>query len=246
MEHPFSLSAPGGYQLFGVYHEGAATATYAVVQVHGLGGDMGSYSQLTMARYFASHGIPVFRFNQYTDKPGGLQFHQTTISGHVEDAKLVIDYAMKKGFKGVVLVGHSLGAAVALTAVDERTRGVMLWDPAGSPAERIVDWETRDQRLGIAYLDWRTRILLGEDWIADAKRFPDPFERVSRLDIPLAIIAADEGELLDQCERFRAAASRRAYYVTLKNCGHTFLEEGAIEQLQKVSLGWLQSELGSM
>jgi len=245
MEHPFSIEAPGGYKLFGVYHEGAPSARYAVVQVHGLGGDMGSFSQLTMARFFASRGIPVFRFNQYTDLAGGRQFHQTTISGHVEDTRLVMDYAVGMGFKEIVLIGHSLGAAVVITAADARTNGLILWDPAGAPAERIVDWESRDERLNLAYLDWRTRVILGEDWISDAKRFPDPFKRLGTLDMPVAIIAADDGGLIAQCERFRAAARPSAHYVTLKGCGHTFLEQGAIEQLQASSLGWLQSEIGA-
>lgn len=240
MEHPYSVAAPGGYQVYGVYHESDAPSDYAVVQIHGLTGDMGSYSQLTMARFFARHGVPVFRFNQYSDLIGARKFHETTIRGHVEDTRLVIEYAFTKGFKGVVLVGHSLGAVVAITAVDEHVRGLLLWEPAGPPAERICEWETRDISGTYSYLDWRTRVVLGEGWIADAKNFPDPALRLSSLSLPVKIIAGEHGGVHPYCVRYRDAAVHMPEYVVLKDCGHVFLEEGAIEQLGSESLSWLR------
>jgi pimeloyl-ACP methyl ester carboxylesterase len=245
MEHPYSIAAPGGYQVYGVYHESDSPSDYAVVQIHGLTGDMGSYSQLTMARFFARHGVPVFRFNQYSDLVGARKFHETTIRGHVADTKLVIEYAVSKGFKGVVLVGHSLGAVVAITAVDEAVRGLLLWEPSGPPAERILDWETREVGGTYSYLDWRTRVVLGEEWIADAKSFPDPVRRIAALSLPVKIIAGDGGGVLPHCERYRDAAARTLEYVVLKNCGHVFLEEGALDQLSSESLSWIRKTVAT-
>ena len=245
MEHPFSIAAPGGYQVYGVYHESESLSDYAVVQIHGLTGDMGSYSQLTMARFFALHGVPVFRFNQYSDLDGARKFHETTIRGHVEDTRLVIDHALSRGFTGVVLVGHSLGAVVAITAIDERVKGLLLWEPSGPPAERICEWETRDENGRYSYLDWRTRIILGEGWIADAKCFPDPVVRFADLSVPVKIIAGDRGGVLPHCQRYLDAATQRPEYVVLTNCGHDFLEEGAIEQLGSESLAWMKGVLST-
>ena len=242
MEHSYAITAPGGYQVYGVYHDTDTPADYAVVQIHGLTGDMGSFSQLTMARFFARNGVPVFRFNQYSDLDGARKFHETTIRGHVEDTRHVVEYALTKGFKGVVLVGHSLGAVVAISAVTERVRGLLLWEPSGPPAERIREWETRDAGGAYSFLDWRTRVVLGENWIEDAKSFPDPVQRLSELSLPVKIIAGESGGVLPYCERYRTSASVNPEYVVLKNCGHVFLEEGAIERLGSESLSWLQEK----
>ena len=84
---------------------------------------------------------------------------------------------------------------------------------------------------------------MGEEWIEDAKFFPDPFRHLETLTIPVKIIAAELGGKIETCERYREALKDKCEVAIISNAGHTFVEEGAIEQLTRETGDWLQKIL---
>lgn len=154
-----------------------------------------------------------------------------------------MQYARALGFKKLVLVGHSLGAPVAIFAADSETNGLVLWDPSDAPTEKIQQWNTFDEMLQISYLDWDKRILLGEDWINDAKSFTDPFEQLRTLTLPVKVIAAEHGGLIPTCERYCRVLAGQHEVSVIPRAGHNFVEEGSIELLTTETETWLRQIL---
>jgi pimeloyl-ACP methyl ester carboxylesterase len=239
MEEKFSLAASDAKQIYGVLHHPNRTSSTLVLLVHGLTGHMNEFLHIHYARYQAALGVAVIRFNQYDDQAGARRFHESTISLHVTDTRTVMAFARERGYKNVVLVGHSLGAPVAITACDPQTAGLLLWDPTTAPALRVREWETRDRERNIAYLDWEKRIILGEAWLADARSFPDPFARIAECEIPVKIIAAEQGGHLEHCRLYREALGRAHQYVVVPGAGHVFADEGAAERLALETASWV-------
>jgi pimeloyl-ACP methyl ester carboxylesterase len=243
METPFSIPTVDGKRIYGAMHVPALKTSSIAILVHGLTGHMDEYLHLTFARSSATRPFAVARFNQYDDRDGARRFYDSTISLHVADTKAVMKYLQSLGYEKLALIGHSLGAPVAIAAVDTDTRALVLWDPTSSPAERVRDWETRDPKHHIAYLDWQMRVILGEKWLEDAKTFPDSYAQLSQLKLPVKIIAAEVGGKLAYGQRYRAALGRDHAFAVVPNAGHTFVEEGAIEGLIAETSGWLNQHL---
>jgi hypothetical protein len=243
MEKSFSIPAIDGKQIYGVLHVPSQPTTAAVIIVHGLTGNMNEYLHLTFARSCVRQGIAVIRFNQYDDRPGARRLHDSTISLHVADTKSIISYAKSGGLSNLALIGHSLGGPVSIAACTSDIKALLLWDPTASPRERILDWETFDREHNLAYLDWQMRIILGKEWIEDARTFPDSFNQIAKLNIPIKIVRAELGGKLDYCKRYSAAINREHDFVLIPNADHVFAQEGAIDRLLIESTQWLSAKL---
>lgn len=240
-ESGFVLDTSDGKQIYGVLHGSAESTQSVAILVHGLTGFMDEHLHLVTARYLVSQGIAAIRFNQYTDDSGGRRFHETTLHLHIEDTRDVVTFARKLGFERVALIGHSLGGPISILACNELVQGLVLWDPTGAPSERIRDWETRDSSGTFSYLDWGMRIILGQGWIQDAKNFPDPFERLAQLTIPVKIIAAENGGKIDYSERYGSKLKVPCRLTVIPGAGHTFTEFDAAESLARTTAEWLQA-----
>jgi pimeloyl-ACP methyl ester carboxylesterase len=162
-------------------------------------------------------------------------------ASHVEDTVEVIAFARKLGFEKIALIGHSLGAPIAIEASKNIVQALVLWDPTGAPSERIREWETKDSSGSCSYIDWGMRIILGEDWIESAKTFPDPFETLSRLTIPVKIIAAENGGMIDYAERYLLRLPESSDLTIISGAGHIFSEFDAAESLARTTTDWLGS-----
>jgi pimeloyl-ACP methyl ester carboxylesterase len=238
-ETTFSLLAGDGKEIHGVMHSPSQVPTVAVILVHGLTGQMTQYLHIMLGKLLSRAGFAVFRFDQYGDEESQRRFHTSTIRLHVSDTKTAIEHVRSLGFKKIVLAGHSLGSPIAIEATDPGIAGLMLLDPTGDPKDRIKDWEVRDSQRELSFLDWRVRIMLGEEWIEDAKTFPDPYKRFSQVTCPSYIIAAECAEQMKYCVRYREARPTLPEILVVPGATHCFTEEGAVEALGRAMEQWI-------
>lgn len=238
-EVEFSLLAGNGKEIRGVMHSPSQAPTVAVVLVHGLTGHMTEYIHIMLGKILSQSGFAVFRFDQYGDEEKQRRFHTSTIRLHVSDTKRVISYVRSLGFQKIVLAGHSLGSPIAIEATDPEIAGLMLLDPTGDPKDRVKEWEVRDTQRGVSFLDWRVRIMLGEEWIEDAKTFPDPYSRFSEIKCPSLIIAAECADQMKYCVRYRGARPTAPEIVVIPGATHCFTEAGAVEALGNAMERWI-------
>lgn len=84
------------------------------------------------ARYAASRGYPVLRFDYYGDGESEGCFQDASISSRLEDVQGAVEYLLKTvDVAGVFLLGLRLGGTLALLSHDRhpRTKGVVAWAP---------------------------------------------------------------------------------------------------------------------
>jgi pimeloyl-ACP methyl ester carboxylesterase len=247
IEKLFSIKASDGKDICGFVHTPTRPTKTVVVLVHGLTGRMSEYIHILLAQQLCCADFAVVRFDQYGDGENQRRFHTSTISVHASDTRSVIEYARSLGFERIILAGHSLGSPVALIAADSKMlhaniAGVVLIDPSGDPKQRIKEWETHDPDLGLSYLDWRVRVVLGKEWIADAKTAPDPYELFAKLECPTLIIAAECAEQMQYCVRYREARPEASEIVIIPGASHCFIEQGSVEALGDVMVRWIGSQ----
>jgi pimeloyl-ACP methyl ester carboxylesterase len=241
METPFVIATPDGKEIYGYHHTSTSGADVVLILVHGLTGSMNQYIHLVVSRLAEQAGVNVIRFNQYHDEGHARRFHQTTISMHVADTQLVIKHARSLGYRKIFLAGHSLGGPVAIGAIEEGVHGLLLWDPTFSPSVRIQKWENREEGVGPAFLDLNFRVILGSEWIEDAKNFPSSYEQLSRVKIPVCIIAAEYGGLLDASELYRTALPDACESHVIKGASHSFTEVAVGEKVAALTISFVQS-----
>jgi alpha/beta superfamily hydrolase len=157
-----------GLTLEGVLHRPAGVSPYPAVAVchpHPLyGGDMHNSVVVAICEGLCAEGMGALRFNFR-----GVGGSEGSFGGGVEerrDIQAALDYlegdpAVDGGRIG--LAGYSFGALVALSAVDERVRGVA----AVSPPLAMQDLSGRELRCPSLF------VFGGEDAIAPADRLAD-------------------------------------------------------------------------
>jgi hypothetical protein len=157
-----------GLTLEGVLHRPAGASLYPAVAVchpHPLyGGDMHNSVVVAICEGLCAEGMGALRFN--FRGVGGSEGSFGGGSEERRDVQAALDYlegepAVDKGRIG--LAGYSFGALVALSAVDERVRGVA----AISPPLAMQDLSGRELRCPSLF------VFGGEDAIAPADRLAD-------------------------------------------------------------------------
>lgn len=167
MEQYVTFSA-GGLTLEGVFRQPEASPPFPVVAVchpHPLyGGDMHNSVVVAICEGLAAAGMGALRFNFR-----GSGASQGSFGGGIEeriDVQAALDYLERAphvdgGRMG--LAGYSFGALVALTAVDERARGVAAVSPPLAMQD-LSGWELPCPSLFVFGAD---------DAIAPAERLAD-------------------------------------------------------------------------
>jgi pimeloyl-ACP methyl ester carboxylesterase len=242
METSFTITTPDSKEIYGYHHTSTIPSDTVLILVHGLTGSMNQYLHLIVSRLVERAGINVIRFNQYHDVGQARRFHQTTISMHVADTRLVIEHARLLGYRKIFLAGHSLGGPVAITATRDDLHGLILWDPTFSPSVRLQKWESREEGIGPAFLELNFRVILGSEWIADAKSFPSSYEQLSRAKVPVCIVAAELGGLLEASQLYREALHFKCEFHTIKGASHSFPEATASEEVAARTISFIQSQ----
>lgn len=122
----------GEERLVGIIHGAGCAATGVLVIVGGPQYRVGSHRQfLLLARYLASHNVPVMRFDYrgMGDSEGNSRSFENT----ADDIRVAIDIFMKSspGLESVILWGlcDAASAAVLYAHSDPRVKGMILLNP---------------------------------------------------------------------------------------------------------------------
>ena len=122
------------------------TSRYPIVVIcHGFVGNRIGSDRLfvTTARQLAQQGYLVLRFDYAGCGESQRDYGATTMESWIQQTRYVLDYALDidgVDHERVILLGHSLGGAVALltAANDKRIRTLVLWSPVAHPFTDIV------------------------------------------------------------------------------------------------------------
>ncbi len=220
----------------------------ALVLCHGMESTRGGTKQAAIVRRFVPKGYSVLRFDfSYVGESEG-RFEDLTISGEVADALGAIDFLAEFAPPACVLVGSSLGGAVALLAAAQSGGAVSAVATIAAVAESSVFLEglSRDEIEAWRRDGWRRwgQGRLRATFLEDLERV-DVLAAAAALDRPLLIVHGEADPVVPVAHaRAIAAAHGRARVRVLAGVGHRFEEPNALETLLDELEGWLITVVG--
>lgn len=224
-----------------------------VIICHGFVGNRIGVNRLFVkaAREFSSHGLAVLRFDYEGcgESPG--EYGSYEFGRFIQQTKDVIDYGTN--IPGVdkdhiILLGHSLGGAVAaLTASeDKRIKKLMMWAAVGHPFHdivQIIGQSEYDRTKIVPYIDHEGYGLTNH-FLSSLQRY-SPLEQCKTFhgDVFLAHGTNDEVIPSDYCalyqHAFKRGSSKSVVKEWIPGADHTFSSLAGSEALYMHSLQWL-------
>ncbi len=238
-----------GNILVGDLHRASDASRPALVLCHGMESTRAGTKQRAIVERFVPRGWNVLRFDfSYVGESAG-RFEDLTISGEVDDTLGALDFLDELAPARRVLVGSSLGGAVALLAAARAGRRIdavatiaavadtrLFTD--GMTEQQIDDWRRRGRRR------WRDG-WMNATFLEDIERI-DILASVARIGCPLLVMHGDADTVVPiaHAERIAAAATAPVRLERFAGVGHRFEEAGALERLLDVLDDWLTSTFG--
>jgi putative redox protein len=220
----------------------------ALLLCHGMESTRRGTKQVAIARRFAPMGLNVFAFDfSYVGDSEG-RFEDMTISGEVADVMGAIDF-LRFQSGPLVLVGSSLGGAVAMLAASQMSHAVA----AVATIAAVADTSIFTEGLSPDELDdWRER---GSRRWGEGSMRSSFLDDVNHTDIPVAVAAIDCPMLVvhggsdtvvpvEHARIIEAAAGCELRLEIFEGVGHRFAEQGALEGFLRVLEDWLVTGLG--
>lgn len=224
-----------------------------VIICHGFVGSRIGVNRLFVkaSRNFAAQGFAVLRFDfeGCGESPG--EYGSYSLERFIQQTMDVIDFGASLEFvdqNQIVLLGHSLGGAVALhTAVrDKRIKKLAMWSAVGHPFHDIVNivgYEEYQRSLSVPFID--------HEGFALTKDFLEPLQNFSPLkeselfagDVFLAHGSGDKVIPVDYCSLYYHAFKRgealSCQKEIISEADHTFSSVKKSNQLFQSTLQWL-------
>ncbi len=245
------FASRSGAVLVGDLHRPPAPSRATLVLCHGMESTRQGNKQRAIVERFVPLGHSVLRFDfSFVGESEG-RFENLTIRGEVDDAIGALDFLDDFAPSERVLIGSSLGGAVALlTAAGQprRVHGVATIAAVGDAgiftrdltAAEIDEWRRRGAR------PWRDGTI-NVSFLDDVERL-DVLESVARIECPLLVTHGKEDAVVP-VEHARAIAAATAGPVRLAlfdGVGHRFEEHGALESLLATLEDWLDKDVGAV
>jgi putative redox protein len=209
----------------------------------------GGTKQTAIVERFVPQGWTVLRFDfSYVGESEG-RFEDMTISGEVDDALGALDFLAEFSPRTSVVVGSSLGGAVALLAAaqaPDKVGGVAtiaaVADAAifteSLSAKDIENWRREGRRR------WREG-WMRSTFLDDLSRI-DVLSAVRKIERPLLVMHGTDDDVVpfDHARRIAAAAAGSVRLEAFPGVGHRFEEPGALARLLDVLDAWVREVLG--
>jgi len=229
----------------GDLHRADDPAAPVLLLCHGMESTRGGTKQQAIVERFVPLGYSVLRFDfSYVGESEGA-FEDLSISGEVADALGALDFLREFDTGTVVLIGSSLGGAVALLAAAQapsRVGAVATIAAVGDTAlftdrlseDDVAEWRRRGRR------DWGEGSYLKVSFLEDVEELDIP-ETLSKVSQPLLLMHGESDDVVppSHATLIESAAAGPVKVVTFPGVGHRFEEPGALEALLCTLEDWL-------
>lgn len=235
-----------GNLLVGDLHRSGDIGGPLLLLCHGMESTRGGTKQQAIVERFVPMGFTVLRFDfSYVGESEG-GFSDMTVSGEVDDVLGALDFIGDFGSSLVVLVGSSLGGAVALLAAAHAATSVdaVATIAAVGDASLFTDrlsaadvraWRSTDRR------DWGDGRYLRASFLDDVERL-DIAGALSRVVQPLLLMHGESDDVVppSHATLIASASAGETRVVTFPGVGHRFEEPGALDALLDTLEEWLK------
>ncbi|WP_299743381.1 S9 family peptidase [uncultured Rossellomorea sp.] len=236
------------------YLEGGKSTYPVIIICHGFIGTKMGVNRLFVnaSRELSQNEYVIVRFDYSGCGESEGYYGRNKIEDLIDQTVHVIDYVQTLPCidrNNVLLIGHSLGGAVALlTAVkDERVRNLVLWSAVGTPYQDIMNI------IGIenaTEMDINKEVefqgyLLRKEFFQSLQRY-EPIKCAMRFKGNVLVVHGDEDEEIDvnHCIHYDASFSRRRVGSCekriIKGACHTYSSNIVFNELIKTTGEWVQ------
>ncbi|SES31010.1 S9 family peptidase [Psychrobacillus sp. OK032] len=229
-----------------------------IVLLHGfVGSKVGEHRLFVKAaRNFSAKGYAVVRFDFSGCGESDGDYADVTVTKQLKEVQAILDYVSKLkevDASNIILIGHSLGGAVAslTAAVDKRIRKLILWSPVAKPYEdiaMIVGDVALQTAKELGTFDYHG-FYVSQQFLEDLKNH-HPLKAIRSYEGQLLVIHAAEDEDVPKenagyySASFKPGVPVDIHYI--KEANHTFASYSFEEELFEETLLWLKnSELYS-
>lgn len=235
-----------GHQLVGIRHYPEHATERAVVMCHGYTANKGENKRLfvEMAREFARNNTMAFRFDFFGSGDSEGEFRETRVSHNIQNLKDALSVVRKMGFKKIIVLGISMGAATAiLTLINESVDGLILWSTLPD-FRKLFEQHTNDQLEGalkkvnvFEYEGW----LVERGFVLEALSF-DIQKSFAKLTLPKLIVQGDQDEPLfrEGFEAFKKIAVGPTTFVKIPGARHTYDTVKHRKQVLAETISWFR------
>jgi len=198
-----------------------------VVMFHGFTGNKTEHGRMfkTISELFEKENIASLRFDFFGNGESDGKFHEFTFDSLTEDAKLIIDYALKiKGVDKIVLMGFSMGGAIAAhmaTKLPQVVDALVLWSPAGNIKQIIENYYLRNPKLENGHADY-LGFEISENLVESFRKF-EPYENLKNFRNSVLIIHGKKDLAVNY--EFGEKYSKefpKAKFSIIENAGHGY------------------------
>ena len=226
----------------------------AIIMCHGFTGDkVGPYPYLFvyMARYLASRGFAVLRFDFRGSGESEGKFEKQNIPSMLLDLDKAIEFISTQkeiNSEKIGLVGHSRGGSVAIikTSEDPRIKALVTW---AAPANWDDIWQKAAEnilKIGLIQISnlKETKKLVETDF-----KFNPITRWAEKVKAPWLIIhgskdGVSQGSVpVDHAKKLCDASGKKAQLKIIEGAGHSFFEKESRKELFSSTVNFLKNNL---
>ena len=179
-----------------------------IIVIHGLVSSSSEALYYNSSLYLCDKNFATIVPSLYEWRDTARSLDETCLDVHKEDIKKLVSYLSKK-YESIYVVGHSIGGVVALLLAIENfsnnIKAISLWEPTSFNYLRAIKDRMIFNKATSNYIYTGGAIPIQfsrkyADSIVNAEktiRF-----NISKIDIPVQIIVAGDGVLLDGCSEY--------------------------------------------
>ena len=225
-----------------------------IILLHGfIGNKVGEHRLFVKAaRQFTEKGYGVFRFDFSGCGESDGDYADVTVTRQLSEVQAVLDYVSASpqvDENNIILIGHSLGGAVAslTAATDHRIRKLILWSPVGKPYEditTILGEQAVEEAAVSGVVDYQG-FYVSQTFLTDLKNH-HPLKAIRSFKEAALIIHAQEDEDIpkEHAARYMASLRQRSGHESanvhyIKHANHTFSSYTFENELFKTTIEWL-------
>ncbi|MDM5340126.1 alpha/beta fold hydrolase [Fictibacillus enclensis] len=206
------------------------------------------------AQQLSASEFVVLRFDYAGCGESEGSYGENTFQDLISQTQAAIDYASKLpcvDSREIILLGHSLGGAVAVqtAAVDPRVKDLILWASVGNPYHDIVNIVGKDECQSLTtkgYVD-HLGYSLKADFLQSLQSY-QPMKELAQFTGDILLLHGTEDKDIPSvyCTQFYDSGSHRIHGTSecklIKGANHTFSSIHHFNELLAQTLNWLNRQ----
>jgi dienelactone hydrolase len=239
-EKEIKIKTPDKHFIYGTLAKGNKSSKTLVILAHGLAGHQNEHIFFNGAQFLTKNNLDSYRFDFYSGDKGGRTMTDCGISTHISDLNTVLKYFRSK-YQKVLVVGHSLGGMVAVSANLKLLDGIILWESSYN--------FYGENKLGFKYskslkayiVGWGPEFLVSKKMADEWRTFPPIKDVASKISVPIQVIVAGKGKLKKAGQEYYKYAKGKKSFSTIAGASHNFNELGTEEKLFTETLKFIKN-----